>query len=179
MKDFKAILKGTDLRSIGASNAIVPLVTTQAAFNQLFQLLKNSDRKLVMHAADAIEKITIQYPQFLLPHQTKIIEYLLQAKHIELKWHLALLVARLPLSEEELGIVWQTLTHWATDVKESRIVRVNALQGLFTLLSLQPDLITDFSCTLSMVEPENIPSIQARIRRFKKHPLLKNMGKSI
>ncbi|MGB4849209.1 MAG: hypothetical protein WBP41_14895, partial [Saprospiraceae bacterium] len=65
------------------------------------------------------------------------------------------------------GIIWQTLTTWVTNKKESKIVRVNSLQGLHNLLSQNQELTQDFNLTLSKIEMENIPSINARIRKLK------------
>ena len=129
--EFEKLLKGGDLRSIGQSNAIISMVQNQESFDALFQQLFSTDRNVVMRAADAIEKITRKGVSYLKPHKREILSLCSSAKDIELKWHLALLVPRLSLTSKELGQIWQTLTTWATDRKESRIVRVNSLQGLF------------------------------------------------
>jgi len=87
--------------------------------------------------------------------------------NIELKWHLALLLSRLQLTEKELGQVWQLLTEWATDKKESKIVRVNSVQSLFDLYKTNKDLKQDFNLTIDELVKENIPSLNARIRKIK------------
>ena len=46
-------------------------------------------------------------------------------------------------------------------------MRVNAIQGLFDLSKVNPELKDDFEQVLSAVEHERIPSIQARIRKLK------------
>lgn len=56
---FEEILKGGDLRSIGKTNEVVGMVNNQKSFDELYQLLFHPDRKIVMRAADAIEKITL------------------------------------------------------------------------------------------------------------------------
>jgi hypothetical protein len=167
MTDFETILKGGDLRSIGQGNEVVSLVHSQTTFDSLFPLLLNPDRKVVMRAADAIEKITIQHPGYLQTHKHSILQLCDKAQDKELKWHLALLVPRLSLSEEELGKIWQTLSDWAIRKNESKIVRVNALQGLFDLLPQNKELEQDFNLSTSQIEKENVPSLQARIRKLK------------
>jgi hypothetical protein len=52
--------------------------------------------------------------------------------------------------------------------EESHIVRVNALQGLFNLLSQQPAWEKDFVAVITQIEKENIPSINARIKKIRK-----------
>ena len=167
MNKFQNILQGGDLRSIGKVNEIIELVKNQDNFDKLFIGLTNADRKVVMRTADSIEKITIDKPDYLKKHKTQLLNFFETAKDIELKWHLALIISRVSLNEKEIGYVWQTLTNWAIDKQESKIVRVNSIQGLSNLLKQNPELTKDFSLTLSEIEKERIPSISARIKKLK------------
>lgn len=166
MNKFQEILKGGDLRSIGKANEIVTMVNTQNDFDELFIGLNHSDRKVVMRTADAIEKITLDKLDYLQKHKTELLNLCQIAKDIELKWHLVLLVSRLSLTKKELGNTWDLLTKWATDKKESKIVRVNSIQGLFNLLQQNHELSQDFNLTLSEIEKEKIPSLNARIKKL-------------
>ncbi len=78
-----------------------------------------------------------------------------------------MLISRLPLDSKEFGQAWNALTNWAKDKTNSRIVRVNSIQGLFEMLNQQDDLKKDFSLTLTELEKEHIPSINARIRKIR------------
>lgn len=166
---FEKILSGGDLRSIGRSNSILPAIKNQIDFDELFQHLFHKERLVVMRAADTIEKITLQNPQYLTKHKIEIIDLCKLAQDKELKWHLALLIPRLPLDPKEFGFAWDTLTKWAKDKRNSRIVRVNSIQGLFELMKLKCELEKEFKLTLSELEKENIPSINARIRKIRKY----------
>ncbi|MBL7996436.1 hypothetical protein JNM05_13800 [bacterium] len=121
-----------------------------------------------MRAADIIEKISLHNPQYLTRHKKEIIDLCNAAKDKELKWHLALLIPRLHLHTKEFDNAWNTLTKWAKDKTNSRIVRVNSIQGLFEMIKQKNKLEKDFHLTLSEVEIENIPSINARIRNIRK-----------
>lgn len=160
-------LSGGDLRSLGNANAIVREVRSRKQFDQLFEGLFHPDRVIVMRAADAIEKITWKKQRYLLPHKQSLLGLLRTATNKELKWHLALLVPRLQLTRLELGRVWATLSDWALDTNESRIVRVNSVQALFDLLKHSPGLGGDFELTLAQLEREAVPSISARIRKLR------------
>lgn len=168
MSKYQDLLQGGDLRSIGKSNKIIQYVKNQEDFDELFIELTNPDRKVVMRTADAIEKITINHPGYLKKHKNQLLQLLKNARNIELKWHMALLISRVSLTEKELGLVWRTLTSWALNQQESKIVRVNSIQGLYYLLQLQPALKHDFNLTLSNIEKEGIPSITARIKKIRK-----------
>lgn len=105
MNPFYKILQGGDLRSIGQSNAVVSLVNDQASFDALFELLRHIERKLVMRSADAIDKISLQHPGYLKKHKQALLQLAAADGNIELKWHLALLLPRLPLTKKELHTV--------------------------------------------------------------------------
>jgi len=165
--DLIKYLKGSDLRSIAGADKIVSLIKTQKDFDELFKLLFSKDRLIVMRTADAVEKITLQNPEYLKGHNQDIINLINTAINKELKWHLALIVSRLNLTFEQLGIAWDKLTKWATDRKESKIVRVNSIQSLFDLTKKNKELKRDFDLTIQTIEAENIPSINARLRKLK------------
>jgi len=162
-------LSGGDLRSIGKVNAVIRHVQSQSQFDKLFNGLFHQDRLIVMRAADAVEKITLKEHRYLMPHKKSLLELLDTARDKELKWHLALLVSRLKLTKRELGKAWAILTGWALDAGESRIVRVNSVQGLFDLLKQSPRLKSDLELTLVQLEKEEIPSLKARIRKLRGH----------
>lgn len=60
------------------------------------------------------------------------------------------------------------INEMALDKKESKIVRVNSIQGLFDLLSQYPVLQNDFDNAIQELPDHNIPSITARIKKLKK-----------
>jgi hypothetical protein len=129
-----------------------------------------------MRAVDAVEKVTSKHPEFLRPHKQQLLSVLKGADHKELKWHIAQLVPRLDLTADELKDVWHMLSYWSLNKNESKIVRVNALQGLFDLSRDNHALKEEFNNIISAMEHEMIPSIQARIRKLKKDKD-KNVGK--
>lgn len=166
--NFAHLLLGGDLRSIARSNEVVRRVTDQQTFDQLFTFLLHHERLLVMRAADAIEKITLKNNAYLAPHKPQLLALMKSALHKELKWHLALLVARLDLSPEEAQDIADTLDYWALNPNESKLVRVNSLQGLFELSGRYPALRESFFRVLRSLEHERIPSLVARVRKLKK-----------
>src|SRR5690242_8322383 len=121
-----------------------------------------------MPAADVIEKVTLSKPEYLNNHKEEIIALSDRAKNKELMWHLAQLLSRLKLNKKELEKVWTTLSLWALDKLNSRIVRVCSIQSLYDLSNHQPDLMTSFLQMIEQVKKENIPSLNARIRRIEK-----------
>ncbi len=168
MKHLLEYLQGGDLRSIAGADEVVSLVKTPSDFDRLFQYLFSEDRLVVMRAADAVEKITLKKPEYLHGHSDEVIQLIQTASDKELKWHLALIAARMDLMEAELDGVWSTLAIWARDPKESRIVRVNSIQALFDLSGKKPKLRESFEQIARQIDAENIPSISARLRKIMK-----------
>ena len=165
---FELMLQGGDLRSLGDAAKVIALIKNQESFDKLFELLNHADRIIAMRASDVIEKITLQHPAYLSPHKKDLLNICKTAQYPEVKWHLALIVPRLRLGKKEMGIAWEIFTNWAMNLKEGRIVRVNAVQGLYELLKQYKDLQQDFEVTINEIYRENIPSLNARIRMLKK-----------
>jgi hypothetical protein len=166
MNDFAPLLMGKDLRTIKKADQVAGLIDSQQSFDSLFALLFHHERPLVMRAADAVEKVTIKHREFLIPHKQQLMSLLKSSVHIELKWHLAQLVPRLPLDADELKEAWSVLSYWTQNPNESKIVRVNSLQGLFDLSQENPSLKGSFKSILHAIQNEPIPSLQARIRKL-------------
>jgi len=165
MKNYFSKLKGGDLRSIARANEVVNDVKNQEDFDVLFKELYHTDRKIRMRTADAIEKITVSNPEYLTSHKKELIHLCTQVQHIELKWHLALIISRFPLKPTELKKVWRLLSGWAKDKEASKIVRVNSLQSLYTLCEQNNNLKSELKWMIDEISKENIPSLNARIKK--------------
>ena len=118
-----------------------------------------------------LKKLLSKIRYFLKKHKKAIFGLCDTAYNKELKWHLALLIPRLELSKEELSKTWNALTRWAKDKTNSRIVRLNSIEGLFELLKKEGGRKQDYELTLLELEEENIPSLSARIKSIKKQIL--------
>jgi|UPI0008473600 hypothetical protein len=168
IEQLAEILKGGDLRSIGRANQLIVIVKNQQDFDQLFQFLLSGERVQAMRAADAIEKITVNHPEYLKTHKKELLALLPTAVNKEMKWHLCQLIPRLSLSVKELTRCLQILTEWVFEKKESKIVRVNALQALFDLQQKYPGGKINLQPIIARLEKENTASIKARLRKIQK-----------
>ncbi len=60
------LLKGNDLRSIGKSNEVVALVTSDPLlFDEVFEGIFHKDKVIRARCADAIEKVGKMYPEYI------------------------------------------------------------------------------------------------------------------
>lgn len=165
--DFEKLLEEGTLRSIGKSNLVVSMVKDQNSFDKLFKLLFHSNRAIVMRAADAVEKVSIDHPNYLSNHKSEIIHLGTIAKNKEFQWHLAQLFPRILLNENEFDKIWIILSDWVNDKSNSKIVRVNSMQSLYDLAMVRKKKIRALKLIISELEKECIASINARIKKFK------------
>jgi len=167
-ENFVTLLLGKDRRTVKQNRVVIQSIHDQHTFDELFSLVFHHERTLVMRAIDAVEKVTALHPAFLRPHKGQLLQVLKSAEHKELKWHVAQLVPRTELTEDELREVWHIFTYWVLNKNESKIARVNALQALFDLSKGNPLLKDEFNKIILTLEHEMIPSLQTRIRKLKK-----------
>lgn len=163
---FTRLLLGKDLRKLGNNKKAIEAVASQRDFDELFSLIFHHERPLVMRAADAVEKITLKHPEYLASHKAQVLSILKSADHKELKWHIAQLVSRIDLNAIELDHVWHILTYWALNRNESKIVRVNALQGLYDIALKFPAFQRDLNQSMAALAREPIPSLKARLKKL-------------
>jgi hypothetical protein len=129
MHTILKMLQGGDRRSIGRSNEVAALVSDKP---ELFEILiagMSLPNLLVsMRCADAAEKITVLHPDYLRPYKYTLIEELSRIEQKEVRWHVAAMLARLPLSENEQQRVIEILLSYTND--RSSIVKTIAMQSL-------------------------------------------------
>lgn len=126
---ISVLLKGGDRRSIGRSNHVVTLVLrAPRRFAELIECLWSDDPIVRMRAADAAEKVSSVKRELLKPYKAELLGLLAEAEQIELRWHLAQMIARLPLTQGERRRSADSLQLYLED--RSSIVRTFALQAL-------------------------------------------------
>jgi HEAT repeat protein len=125
-------LRGGDRRSIGRSNEVVKLVLrAPQRFAELMRCLWSDDPIVRLRAADAAEKVSALKPELLKPYKAELLGLLAETDQIELRWHLAQMIPRLPLTQAERKRATQALQLYLED--QSSIVRTCALQALADL----------------------------------------------
>jgi methionyl-tRNA formyltransferase len=165
-KDFLELLTGNDLRSLGKNSEIISLINDQKTFDELFIHLYNQDRAIVMKTIDVIEKITLKHKEYLQKHKSEILKISKNVENIELKWHLAQILARIKYANDEMEIVWKILKQWIVNKGESKIVRVNSLQSLYEIVKENNKYENDLKNIVKTLKQENIASINARIKKL-------------
>ncbi|MCG2689887.1 hypothetical protein L6252_01225 [Candidatus Parcubacteria bacterium] len=169
---MKAILKnlaGDDFRSIGKSNEIVKsTLVNPDFFPDIFTGLLHNDPLIRMRAADAIEKITKIHPEWLQPYKRTLLKKILPLEQQEVRWHVAQMIPRLKMTKRERNGTAQTLFTWLNNKKESKIVRVMALQALSDFARLDNQLKNKVIKTLHKLLNTGAPSLKSRGKKLLK-----------
>ena len=104
MNEILEMLQGGDRRSIGRADEVVVRVQKNSPdFNLLFQGFYENDPLIRMRTADAVEKITATDPKLLIPYKQELLDLIRQIDQMEVLWHLAQIIPRLPLSPDEMN----------------------------------------------------------------------------
>lgn len=143
-KNLLAQLEGGDRRSLGRADEIADTVSKKPRlFRALFKGLWSADALVRMRAADAAEKVTRTKRELLQPYKKELLGLLAEEHQQEVRWHLAVMVPRLTLTQKELEVAAASLHAYLQD--PSSIVRTFALQGLADLAegdrSLRPAVV--------------------------------------
>jgi hypothetical protein len=160
-------LQGGGRRSIGKVQEVVEDVRNDfSLFEVLVDGLFAEDPLIRMRAADALEKITADFPEYLQPFKSRLIRLTGETTQQEVKWHLAQILPRLELKSDEKKEIVKKLFLYLND--KSKIVVTFALQALADLAvedkNLQPRIIR----VLEEFTQTGSPAIKSRGRKLLK-----------
>lgn len=160
-RSLARMLGGTDLRSIGrADEAARALRRNPARVAEVVDLLQADSPVLRARSADALEKASRAVPGMLKPHSRSLLDLAERATQQEVRWHLAQMLPRLPLTAPGRRRAMRLLHRYLDD--ESRIVQVCAMQSLWDM---------DPARSRALVErmaANKSPALRARARRLLK-----------
>ena len=159
------LLEGGDRRTIGRSDKVAAIVSDHPElFPELFAGLWSADPLVRMRAADAAEKVTRRRGELLWPYKKELLGLMTAAQQQELRWHLAVMVPRLPLNAKERQVAISTLKSYLKD--RSSIVKTFALQGLADLSQREPGIRSSIVKILREATRSGTPAMKARGRKL-------------
>jgi hypothetical protein len=164
-KNILALLEGGDRRMIGRAGVVAAMVSRHAErFPKLIAGLWSTDPLVRMRAADTTEKVTRKNPALLQPYKKELLKLMIEAQEQELRWHLAVIVPRLPLNAKERTLAISSLHGYLQD--RSSIVKTCALQGLADLARNDPKIRPRIVQMISRAARSGTPAMKARSRKL-------------
>jgi hypothetical protein len=164
-KSILRLLEGGDRRTIGHSDRVVAILSDHPKlFPKLIAGLWSADYLVRMRAADATEKVTRQNYGLLQPYKKELLGLMTESQDQELRWHLAVIVPRLLLTDRERALAVSSLISWLED--RSSIVKTYALQGLADLAQHEPGIRGRVVEILSEATRNGTAAMKARGRKL-------------
>lgn len=158
-------LKGGDRRSIGRVGEVVADVGGDPAlFDAVFCGMLDDDPIIRMRAADAVEKISADHPEYLQPYKQKLVEQAARVNQQEVRWHVAQMLPRLEWSQEERAAIVGILLGYLDD--ESKIVKTFTMQALADLAEKDADLRPRVIELLKDLTEMGSPAMKSRGRKL-------------
>jgi len=162
---LRDMLAGGDLRSIGKVPEVLRIVETRTErMKELVGCLTCGDPVVRARAADALEKLTAKRPDLLTPFKGFLLRLPARSGQQEVRWHLAQMLPRLPLTRLEILAVFPTLRGYLED--RSVIVKVFALQAMFELSLREPSLRIPVQALAESFTRTGTPAMRARGRKL-------------
>ncbi len=165
MNDVLKKLAGGDRRSIGrVSEVVADVLNDPTLFEAVFHGMFSDDPIIRMRSADAVEKITARHPEYLQPYKTKLLQQVARIEQQETRWHVAQMIPRLELSEEERVVVVEILLGYLHD--KSRIVKTFSMQALADLAEQDASLRSLVITLLEELTRTGSPAMRSRGRKL-------------
>ncbi len=162
------LLKGNDLRSIGKSNEVVDLVTSDPAlFEEVFNGIFHEDKVIRARCADAVEKVSRKFPEYIQKRKSVILKNLKAYNQKEVIWHIASMLGVLKLTPKENKTVTEQLYKWL-ESSDSIIVKVMCMQTLSDFAMRNKKLIKSVRDEIERQMITGAPAIKARGRHILK-----------
>ena len=163
-KHFRSLLaEGRSPMDPGHVHEVVSLVFARPRdVDRLIECLWDEDPGVANRAADALERVSAYLPAVLTRWKAPLLGLLADASHNKLRWNLALIIPRLPLTVAECRRVAETLNSWLDD--KSSIVKTLAMQGLADLTRQDPAQLPTTLDLLRVLSRSGTPAMRARGR---------------
>ena len=160
-------LSGGDRRSIGhVGRAVQAVLAHPQSLAVLFEGVESPDPVLRMRCADAIEKVTARQPHLLTPFKDVLLNRLAAVEQPDVRWHVAPLLARLPLTAAEEDAVVGLLLGYTQD--RSSIVKTLAMQALADMALRSRRFLPEVARHIAELSVTGTPAMQARGRKLQK-----------
>lgn len=159
-------LKGGDLRSLGRAEEVVQdILKNPALFREVFEGMLKDNPVVRMRSADALEKVSSKYPEYLQPYKDRLIKEVSKIKQQEVRWHVAQMFSYLEVSYQEKDEIIEKLFSWL-DSQESKIVKVCAMQTLVDFAEKDENIKPKIERKIKEIIKNGSPAMVSRGRKL-------------
>ena len=156
------LVPGRRLDAGGACEVAALLLKNSRKAGQVVECLWDDQPGVANRAADALERASCRRPKILAPWKDALLDRMLDAAENKLRWNLALMIARISLTEAESARAAAVLQSWLDD--KSSIVKTSAMHGLAGLTYWNPATLPGVLDMLRILSRSGTPAMRARGR---------------
>jgi len=133
-------------------------------FHVLIEGLNVENPIIKMRASDAIEKASLEHPEYLLPYKKQLIELTSISEQKEVRWHMAQILPRLNLNHKEnVAVVKILLTYLSGN---SSIVNTFVMQAFADIAKTDEELRPSVLVHIGELAATGTPAMKARGRKL-------------
>lgn len=160
------LTEGGHANSLGRVNEVIGIVLRDASrLDELYACLFDEDAWVRMRAADALEKICREQPDWLLPYIDKFQKELSASTQPSIQWHLAQIYRQVPLTDAQK----QCAQSWLKDLLSTKDVDwIAAANAMDTLVVFTKDGSFPVGEMLKLLQIQQHHKSNAVIRRATK-----------
>jgi len=158
-------LEGGDRRSIGRADEVASdVLNDPGLFHVLIEGLNIENPIIKMRASDAMEKASIEHPEYLLPFKKQLMEVANNSEQKEVRWHMAQILPRLNLNHKEnIAVIDILLTYLSGN---SSIVNTFVMQAFANIAKTDEKLRPSLLAHISELTTEGTPAMKARGKKL-------------
>ena len=157
-------LSNGDLRSDGMANEVaLEVLQSPELLPELILGLDDADPAIRAHAADALEKVAREQPDWMIRHLPCLVRKALTDELPMVRWHMAMIFGCLDPTITAINWIVNTLIQMLGD--ESIFVRSWVISSLCILGKQVPEKVDDILINLRQMEKYESPAIRSRIRK--------------
>jgi hypothetical protein len=117
-----------------------------------------------MRAADAMEKASLEHPEFLLPYKKQLMKLAANSEQKEVRWHMAQMLPRLNLNHKENLAVVNTLLSYLSG--NSSIVNTFVMQAFADIAKADEQLRPSLLAHIHELTVTGTAAMKARGRKL-------------
>lgn len=163
---FADVLAVGKPNSLGRTDEVIEAVLQdKSKLDELYSCMFNEDAWVRMRAADALEKVCRQHPEWLLRYIDKFQAELATSNQPSIQWHLAQIYGQVDLSPEQKQKAIRWLENLVSTVEVDWIVAANAMD---TLVQFAKDGSVPEKKVISLLQVQQGHKSNAVVRRADK-----------
>lgn len=159
------LLDPPDRRSIGRADEVVrDILADPLLFDSVFRAMTDDEATVRMRSADAVEKVSRIRPELVHPYVDTLLVMASGVAQKEVRWHVAQLLGRVPLTPEQRDRAVTALVGYLSD--DSSIVKTFAMHTLADLAERDQEVYAVVVPLIEGLSTTGTPAMRARGRKL-------------